>query len=211
MAIVDRHIDPGGLSPAVLNVLDKWVVSAKASAAAGVKTYASAFSAATLNSTVAPGTQIDYARNLLYQISVVGGTDSTAIISGGTCVVIGTDIRGSSISESVALTQMVSGTVPVEGSAMFASVATISWSNVSLHTGSSSNSSCVSASVGVGNIIGLPQSVKYTNAVPMAWIGTARQDGSFTVKTGDFISAGVSFSNAVATNTPVQINFFRNS
>ena len=212
MAIVDRHIDPVGLSPEVLNYADKWVWSAAVSSSGVVYQASSAFSAASVNSTVGPGTAIDVARNLHYQLSVVGGSASSAIISGGTIVVSGSNILGDSVSESVAISAAVSGSVGVAGTAIFGSVGTISFRSVSLATASSSNSSCVTFAVGRGNIIGLPQAVRSTNAVPYAWIGTTPQRGtdgsaSYTVQgqSSGINYAGVSFSNALATNTPAAV------
>lgn len=219
MGIINRHIktDDGysGLSNHVLNQMADIIVSAKASATNAVYTVGSAFSAATLNSTVAPGTGVDFPRNLVYQLSVIGGTASSAIISGGSIIARGSDIRGSAISETIAGTALAAASVAVQGSACFGSLGTISFSNWSLHTGSSTNSSCVSFSVGLGNLIGLPQSFRGQNGAgtgvaPYAWIGTAIQPGSYTFITGsDIPFAGVSFSNNLASNTPARVAYWQ--
>lgn len=214
MAIVDRHIDPAGLGPAAHNFAHQYIASHKVSTINAVVTRASVFSASSINSTQAPGTAVDYARNLAYQLSVIGGTASSAIISGGSVVVLGSDILGNSLAETVAMTALAAASVPVAGTALFGSVGTVSYRSVSLLGASSSNSSCVSFSIGVGNIVALPQAIRSAGPLfslgassVIAYIGTARQSGSATLISGPVGSAGVSFSNGLATNTPIQILF----
>jgi hypothetical protein len=161
----------------------------------------------TFNSTVAVGTQPDVARNLVYQMSLTNGSASSAMISGGTLFISGFDMQGSGITETVALTALASMSGASAGAACFASITSISFSNVSLATASSSASASVSLSIGVGNIIGLPLSIPtFATAtlpngapalIPYAWLGTALQNGSYTVQTGNVGTAGISFSNAL--------------
>lgn len=206
MAIVDRAVDPAGLGPSVINIAVQEVLgSHKASGTNNVLTTNSL--ATTFNNTIAVGTNIDFPRNLTYHISITGGSASSTGISAGTLIINGLDIRGNAISETVGLQALAgNGTNGSGGAAIFASINSngISFSNFSLATAWSGNSNSVTIAMGVGNIVGLANSVRSTNHVPFAWIGTAIQPGSFTVVPGPVGSAGISFSNALASNTPVQ-------
>jgi hypothetical protein len=229
MAIVDREIATNppyqGLGPPVLNLLDVFVVSAKVSSNAAV--FTSQTMASTINVSTAAGTQPDYARNLAYQLSLTNGTASSAMISGGTVAVYGLNIAGQTVSESKAFTALATASVPVTGSVAFMSINSISLINFSLATASSTASNSVSFSVGVGNMLGLPQPVRSSTAVPYVFIGTSIQttvsatsatsNNLFTVVTGLNLTSGgrygfggVNISNALASNTPVQIYYFRN-
>jgi hypothetical protein len=214
MAIIDRNISAQGLSRRSLNVLDNlglgFPKSSNTSAVMTTQTFSSTF-----NSTVAIGTQPDFARNLVYQISLTNGSASSAMISGGSIVVSGYDLQGSGIAETIALTALASLTGNSAGAVAFASLTSISFSNVSLHTSASSASNSVSFSIGVGNIIGLPLSVPtYATAtlpngapalIPYAYLGTALQNGSYTVQTGNVGTAGISFSNALGSASALQV------
>ena len=216
MAIIDRHIAPLGLSRRSLNVIDFFAVGLhKASTITAVRT-TQTFSS-TFNSTLSVAGNIDFPRNLVYQLSLTNGTASSNMISGGTVQVSGFDIQGSAIFETIALTALASASVPVAGAAIFGSILSngISLSNVSLATASSSASNSVSFSIGVGNIVGLPFSIgsAYTATLPngapalmpYAWLGTAIQNGSYTVQVGDVGTAGVSFSNALASGSQINL------
>lgn len=206
MAIVDRHIAEPGLGPTVLNLCLPMVLgSHKVGASNAVVTTAPGTSS--LNATKAVGTNIDFPRNLSYQMSITNGSASSAMVSQGTLVMNGFDAQGNALSESVGIKALAgAGTAGIIGTAIFGSLASngVSFSQYQLHTGSSSASDSVSVYVGVGNIVGLPMAIRSTNAVPYAWIGTTPQPASYTVKTGPVGTAGISFSNALASNTPVQ-------
>lgn len=213
MALVDRHLKLSRLDRSILG-------SIKASAANAV--YTKQTFASTINATVATGTMPDVARNLIYNLVLTNSTASSAMISGGTVLVFGKDIRDRPVSESINLAS--NGLASVQsstGSVLFQRVETISFSNFSLATASSSASNSVSFSIGVHQIIALPISIKRTDAVPHAWIGTTPQlssvgisdstgssTHSYTVRTGAAGTAGISFSNGLATNTPVMIDVF---
>lgn len=205
--IVDRHIDPAGLGPTAHNIILQEVVgSYKAANTNNVLTTNSLATA--FNNTIAVGTNIDFPRNLTYVMSISGGSASSAGISGGTIVIQGLDIRNSAISETIGMQALASlGTAGSAGAAIFASINTngISFSSYLLHTSYSLTSNSVTIGIGVGNLVGLPNAVRSSNAVPQAWIGTLNQVGSYTVVPGPIGSAGVSFSNALATNTPVAV------
>lgn len=213
MAIIDRHVSPG-LTGAALEVLEPTLLgSYKASAIAGIftkQTFAS-----TVNSTFAVGTQPDFPRALAYQMSLTNGTGSSQMISGGTVVVSGFNQAGVATYESKAFTDLAAASVPVIGAVIFGSLASngVSIQNFSLATASSSASNSVSFSVGVANVIGLPVAINAAgtrtianggvSAVPMAYIGTLNQAGSYSVSSGPLGIARMSMSNALATNTPV--------
>lgn len=219
MAIQDKHVDQtnptvageqsGGFHPLVFNELNNVFLGfPKASAIAAVLTKQTFIS--TINATSAVGTDIDFPRNLAYQLVLTNGTASSAMISGGTFYAIGTDIRGSATSESILAAQLASSSVPQQGSIMWASVGTISFSNISLHTSASSASNSVSFSVGVGNVIGLPQAIRSTNAFVNLFLGTSKMltqssasstNNQYTVVTGPFGVAGVSISSTLGSGT----------
>lgn len=226
MAIQDKHIDQtnptvagessGGLHPSVLNAM--WVSPLgfhKASAIAAVLTKQTFVS--TVNATSAVGTDVDFPRNLAYQFVLTNGTASSAMISGGTIYALGTDIRGSATSESILAAQLASSSIPQQGSIMWGSVGTISFSNVSLHTSASSASNSVSFSVGVGNVVGMPQAIRSSNAVVNLFWGTSKmltQSGAsstnnqYTMVTGAFGVAGISISTTLATASLVNAYYF---
>lgn len=227
MAIYNRAVTAGlglsnqrpGLRPEVINWNAPLVLGSYKAAATNVVFTKQTF-ASTINATSAPGTAVDFPRNLQYQMSLTNGTASSAMISGGTFVALGLLDNGSTVSESVAATRLASASTAIQGTVCFASVATISFSNVSLATASSSASNSVSFSVGVGNKVGIPWAVKQSNAFPFAWIGTSYQpttshtgsssSNAYTVVTGSIGTAGISFSNALATNTPVLVRAILN-
>jgi hypothetical protein len=192
MAIVPRHIDPEGLKAENLDVcLPVFVGPIKASAIAAVYTKQSFASAGTSGS-FAPGTNVDFARNLIYQISVTGGTASNPF-SAGTLIVRGSDIRGSAISETVNIPALGSSSGISQGIVKFASLASdgLSFSGVAQYTSLTSNSNSVSFSVGVGNVVGLPNPVGSVNPIKYAYEGTSAFT-NFTAVSGPVGTAGVS-------------------
>lgn len=211
MAIIERHIASQGLGPAVLNVLDPiFLGPLKASAIAAVftkQTFAS-----TINATSAVGTQPDFPRALLYQMSLTNGTASSAMVSGGTFVVDGFDAAGRNLRETLAFTSAAAQSTTFNGTAIFASLKTdgVSFSNFSLATASSSASASVSFSVGVGNIAGLPLPVPAAGtvagdngraaAVPYMFLGTSAFT-NYTVVTGAIGAAGVSVAPTLGSGT----------
>lgn len=209
--IRDGSIKPPGISPRKLNVLAPVFVGyPKASGTALVFTTAGVGTPST--ATYAPGTNVDYARNLLYQMSVSGGSAVSASF-GGSLYAIGSDIKSKTIAESVALSNIVSaGTDGIVGTKCFASIAStgLSLSAYSLASGYSSRSASISFYVGIGNIIGMPQSVRSSNFAARVQLGTDNQVGSFTVKTGDIPTAGISLSNAVGTGSLLIVSAFLN-
>lgn len=203
MAIIDRHIDPVGLSPSVLNVLQATPIG-PVKVQTGDAVYTKQTFASTINATVAVGTQPDFARNLVYQMSLTNGSASSDMISGGTFIVSGYDLRGSALTESVAATALASLSVASTGRAIFASLASdgISMSGFSLHTSASSASNSVSFSIGVGNIVGLANPIRSTNAVPYLYKGTSVVT-NYTVITGPVGSCGISLGAAAASGSNI--------
>lgn len=191
MAIVPRHIDPEGLKVENLDVcLPILIGPIKASAAGAIfttQTFASA-----VDTTFAVGTQPDFARNLLYRISVTGGSASNPFTA-GTLNIYGSDIRGSGVTETIGLSALGANSVASVGEVKFASLASdgISIKGLVMHTASSSNSNSVTLSIGVGNIVGLPNPVGTVNPVKYAYEGTSAFT-NFTIKSGPVGTAGVS-------------------
>lgn len=175
----------------------------KVSASNAVYTKDSLYSASSVNSTAAPGTAVDFPRNVVVRLTP--STGSSGLYSGGSIVIVGSDIAGAAASEAFAVTALNTISQGIAGSVCFASIGTISHSNVTVHTASSSASNALSLHIGVGNIVALPNSASGTGAVAYAWIGTAAQPGSFTVQTGAVPVAGVSFSNALSAGSNVMI------
>jgi roadblock/LC7 domain-containing protein len=197
MAVADRHLALSRLDPVFLG-------SAKAAATGAVKTTNSI--ATGFNNTLAIGTNVDVPRFLSYLISAAAGT----YVKDGTIVVYGSDIRGSAQTETIAMSLVnAAQSDGVRGSKAFAQLATnfslSSYQLTSAHTGSTNS---VTIAIGLANILGFPNSIKNASAVPYASIGTLNQAASFTVIPGNVPFAGISFSNALATNTPAQALVF---
>lgn len=176
----------------------------RASASGGVFTTAGIGTPSTFSA--APGTNVDFPRNVLYQLSVSGGSAVSASF-GGSAIISGSDLRGSSLTEAIALSSIVGqGTDGVVGSKAFGSIGTIHISGYSLGSAYSSRSASISFYFGVGNRLGLPQYVERTNAVQNAWLAAAIQNGSFTVVTGDVGDAAIAMGNAVGTASQILIH-----
>lgn len=192
MAIVPRHIDAEGLKVENLDVCLPILIGPIAASAAGnvftTQTFASA-----VNTTFDAATQPDFARNLLYRISVTGGTASNPFVS-GTIIVKGFDARGASISETVPVSALGASSVASQGVVKFASLsgtAAISISGMLMHTASSSNSNSVTLSIGQGNVVGLPNPVGSVNPIKYAYEGTSKFT-NYTFVSGPVGTAGVS-------------------
>lgn len=218
MGIVSRHIATdspyNGLCPNVLNVPHQTVMNAKASASNAVFTTQNIFTSATKNISFAPGTQPDYARNVV--AVVVPNTASSSLYSVGSVIIYGRDLYGSTRSESFALTALNTVSSGLRGSVNFASLDSVSYTNVQLHTNSSSAGSAVSAYVGVGQKLGLPISLISTDAVFNVVLGTAEQrtssganstNNQYTVVTGGYEVNGISLSSAYASGTLLQVGY----
>ena len=226
MADLNRQVTAGlqgggggfsGLLPSVLNVLEYMgPMPYKVSATNAV--FTSQTLSSTMNVTTVVGTNVDFPRNLVYQLSLTNGSASSAMISGGTFYAAGTVIGGRTASETVALSALASMSVASQGAVIFQQVGTLSFSNFSLATASSSASNSVSFSVGIGNKVGSPWAIKQNglsapSPVDFGFIGTSIQttltatastsNNVYTIITGSLGIAAVQFSNALATNTPV--------
>jgi hypothetical protein len=200
MGVINRHVDTKGpnwgLGPHVLNNNGYWGGFPKASASNNV------FSGTqqTAGSRAAPGTQIDYPRNLNV---VIGPTASSAAVTGGGISVFGVDAFGSTRSETFG-SLAASSSVGLTGSVNFARVDTVS-ALLSFLAGSSTNASSFTVFVGVGQKLGIPVFFRSTNAVVSAYLGTARQATSsgtastanqYTAHTGPYWNGGVRLSSA---------------
>lgn len=224
MAVLNRGVTAGlqgsfrGLLPGVHDwLIYQGPMSYKAAATNNVFTKGGVVS--TINASSAAGTAVDFPRNLQYQMSMTGGTASGTVVSAGTLAVYGLIANGSTASESVAFTSLASQSTAVQGTVCFAQVNTISFSNFLLATAGSTNSASISLSIGVGNKVGSPIAIKqngqsaYPTPIPFAYIGTSVQttvsatsatsNNVFTIVTGSVGIAGLSLSNALATNTPI--------
>jgi len=250
---------PGGLSPYVHNVMAHWAGFPAASASNNVKTTAISASALSTSqssttttgagSTVttlvqtttwgnrsmsfATATAQDYPRAV---VVALGGTASSASITGGALYVYGADVFGSTRSTSYAATALRSTGVVAALSVNFAVINTLSaefaivthtkaGTTTSASDGASTTNSAGSAalqytiSVGQGQKLGvIPQSIRSSNAaVPLAWVGTAVQstwsqtastsNNQYTVVTGDYYLGGISFSSAYSSNSLLQIYY----
>lgn len=200
--IVARHIGTqqpyNGLPPRVLNVPAQYVAQPAVSASAGVYTTANYLTASQVNATVAPGTQMNEARNVVVLLSP--NTGSASLYSAGSIVVYGKDYWGSTRSEAFAVTALNAVSAALAGSVNFASLDSISFASVRLHSGSSSAGSAVSAYVGYGQKVGLPSDIVSTNAVHAVHIGSAcfltssgasSSANQYTISTGPYWNNGV--------------------
>lgn len=175
-------------------------------ATGGSANIGSATSYATLTATVGSGGTaggVNVPRNLRYQLSYTG--DSTQMHGAtGTVVFAGTGLNGSTLSESIALTDIGSAvTDGYQGTAIFSAVsANYTVSSWSIQCSSLSSKS-ITLFVGGGNKIGLPYSVTATNAVLGPWIAGTNQAGSVTIHTGGIGTAAIEFSNALDATNPV--------
>ena len=211
MAIIDRHIQTVdgyyGLSPSVLNVPGFFAGFVKASASAAVVTKTQQ----TAGSSVAAGTQPDYARNLNV---VITPTASSAGVTGGGVTVYGKDVFGSTRSETFN-SLAASAAAGQSGSVNFLSIDTVSM-KLSFLAATSSAASAFAVVVGVGPQVGLPVQMRDTSGVFAVHLGTAAQRTSsgasssnnlYTVTPGDYWNGGVKLSNALNSGSLLQIGY----
>lgn len=200
--IGDPQIKPPGLGPAAHAVLLPFYLGYPAvSHSSTIYSSNSGLLSATsiASTTFAAGSQPVFCRNLVYQLSISG--NATGMVSAGTLSVQGWDMASNTISESVALTAVAAASTDlVQGTKCFQSISGSGFtvSGYLLATASSTRSKSISLYVGAGNKLGLPNSVQSTNAVPMVWLGSANQTGSYTVVAGNVGDAGISLSNALS-------------
>ena len=201
MAIVNRHIETHspymGLGPGVLHVPMYWYGYPKAAASNNVATKTQH----TTGSSIAAGTALDYPRNVVVYITP---SASSAGVTGGGVTIYGRDLYGSTRSEtfnSLAATSSVGQT----GSVNFAVIDTISM-KLSFLPATASAASDFGVFVGAGLKLGLPVSIRETNAVFEVVQGTAHQwqytgatssNNEWTVVTGDYWNGGIKLSSAL--------------
>jgi hypothetical protein len=226
MAIVNRMIETanphGGLGPKAHNIPALWVGFPAASASNNVYTTANHFTntlTAGTNYTMAPGTNIDYARNVVALFSP--NTASTALYSAGTLILYGKDYYNNEVSESKAVSDIVSANTVWRGSVNFQRLDTIMVSSLQFGSSASSARSAVSLYVGQGQKLGLPVSIQASaGAVQAVNFGTAQHttvtatastsNNQFTVVTGAHSIGGISMSTALASGTLLQIHYKMN-
>ncbi len=212
MSVHDRHIRTNppfnGLSPEVLNMPMQWVGAVKASLSGAIVTKTQQ----TAGSSVAAGTQPDYARNLNV---VITPTASSVGVTGGGVSIWGRDVFGNTRSETYN-SLAISSAAGQDGVINFASIDTISMS-LSFLAATSTAASAFAVHVGVGQKIGLPINIRSTNAVYALYLGTSKQrisygasstNNLFTVVTGDYYVNGISQSDVYASATPLRAEFF---
>jgi hypothetical protein len=208
---INRHVRTdsphNGLGPLALNLPSQWVGYPKASASGAVVTKTQQ----TAGSSVAPGTQPDYARNLNV---VITPTASSAGVTGGGVSVYGKDIFGQTRSETFN-SLAASAAAGQNGSVNFASIDSISMS-LSFLSATSSAASAFAVVVGVGQKLGLPVELISTDAVYDVHLGTAAQrtsagasstDNQYTAVTGPYWNGGISLSSAYASGTLLQLGY----
>jgi hypothetical protein len=161
----------------------------------------SATTYASLTVTVgSPGTGggVNVPRNLQYQAGFTN--DSTEMWSdGGTFIFSGTGLNGSTITESVAASDVAAASnVGLQGTAIFQKVgANYTVTNYSVAADTLSSKS-ITFVVGGGLRIGLPLSITATAAVQGAWIAGTNQSATMTVITGGMNTAAIQFASANA-------------
>lgn len=187
-----RALSAGGVVPANIGfAFPVYIGFPAVSNTNGVYTRASVLSASSVNSSVGPGTNLDYPRNVIVKFTPASA--SSGLWSGGSIVLSGVNIVGATVSESFAVTALnTCDTAGISGTVAWAAgpqPATISFSNVSLHTASSSASSDFSFHVGFGAKVGLPYSVAHTAHVLTVIQSSATT--AHTVHTGAAGTAGI--------------------
>lgn len=211
MGTINRHIRTDGphhgLGPYVLNVPGFFHGYPKASASGAVVTKTQQ----TAGSSVAAGTQPDYARNLNV---VITPTASSAAVTGGGVSVYGKDIFGITRSETFN-SLAISASAGQSGSVNFAQIDTVSMS-LSFLAASSTAASDFAVVVGVGQKLGLPFQIRSTNAVYQVHIGTDQQntfggasstDNQWTLVTGPYWNGGIQLSSAYNSASLLQIGY----
>lgn len=133
------------------------------------------------NAVQAIAAQPDVPRNVTVTV-----TDTTASITQGTVTVTGTGTDGELIVETFDFSSFTSGT-PKVGTKIFANVATVETSNFATLGGGGDET----LTVGVGNVIGFPNSVQSTSALKLTFLGGA-------IQTGPIVSSGYQTSGVNA-------------
>jgi hypothetical protein len=213
MSVHDRHIRTNppfnGLSPTVLNLPMKWVGQPKLAASAAIVTKTQQ----TAGSSVAAGTQPDYARNLAVFITPTASSDG---VTGGGVTIYGKDQFGSTRSETFAGSSAILGTAGQTGAINFASVDTVSM-KLSFLSATSSAASAFGVYVGVGNKLGLPVELRSSNGVIDVRRGTVKlltsagassTDNQYTAVTGDYWKNGVQASGGWSSALQAEIDFY---
>lgn len=218
--IVNRHIatqEPyNGLSPSVLNIPAQWVGYPKAAALGALKT----FSSNSGGGSSAPGTQIDYPRNVNVLVSP---TASASGVTGGGVTIYGRDQYNSTRSEYFAGTDVISASGGSEGTINFARVDTISLHLLfysSSDTDYTASASDFTVSVGVGSKIGLPISLASSDAVfavrigaddataPLStYSGATSSNNQWSITTGDYHVNGINVTNGFDSRSMVIIDY----
>lgn len=265
MAIVDNQVTgPGlpGLTPRPLNVLAHWNGVPKASALTNALTTAvsavsgssslssstqggggstiTSFTATTTwassrTMTAAIGTQPDYPRNFVMQVSA---SASSTQLTGGSVFIIGADLFQKQMTDVLAISAVNSGSGGVSFSRNFVRADSFSFS-AHFQTGLTRTGVTSSASdgasttntggvtpqftynFGVGQKLGvMPISILSSNAVMYAMFGTAPQTttsatastsaNQFTVCTGDYWFNGYVGSSAYASATQLELSYKMN-
>lgn len=209
--IVNRHVGTysphNGLSPNVLNVPAQYGVYAGIASSDNVVTKTQR----TQGSSVAAGTQLDYPRNL--QVIITPTQSSAGISAGGKITVYGRDMYGYTMSETYG-TSAASNATGVSGTLNFAKVDTVSML-LSFHSDTSSAASAYAVLVGRGNKIGLPISIRSSDAVfdvalytskKLSYSGATSSDNAYTVCTGDYFRNGVIIA-AVSSASLFQVGY----
>ena len=220
MAIIARHIETNapfyGLPSNALNAPAQYVNFAKASASNAVHTTANFVTGTSnlYNTSFAPGTNVDVARNALAYLAP--NTGSAGLYSAGTLVAFGKDIYGYTRSESFAVTALNSVSDPTKGVVNFASLDSLSVSGLIFHTASSSARSAVSMLWGVGQKLGLPVSLISSDGVFDVHFGTtplltssgaSSTNNQYVVVTGDYTVNGLSNTAAYASGSLLQVGY----
>lgn len=211
MAIVNRHIAQHpphyGLSPFVVNIPQVWVGHPGIASSNNVATKTQQ----TGGSSIAAGTAIDYPRNVVVYITP---SASSAGVSGGGVTIYGKDAYGSTRSETFN-SLAASSSVGQSGSVNFAKIDTISM-KLTFHVSTSSAASDYAVVVGRGNKLGLPVSLRSSDAVFDVHLGTlgystysgaTSSDNQYTVVTGDYWNNGVQISNGYSSASLAQIAY----
>lgn len=213
MSVHDRHIRTNppynGLSPTVLNLPQQWIGYPKVAASNAVVTKTQQ----TAGSSVAAGTQPDYARNLAVFITPTASSDG---VTAGGVSIYGKDAFGNARTETFAGSSAILGTAGQTGSVNFASIDTVSM-KLSFLSASSSAASAFAVVVGVGNKLGLPVELRSSNGVIdvrrgtvqlLSSAGASSTDNQYTVVTGDYYLNGVQVSAGYSSALLAQINYY---
>lgn len=210
--IVNRHVataEPhNGLSPGVLNVPCQYVVNAMVAHTSGVASKTQQ----TAGSSIVAGTQIDTPRNVMV---VMAPTQSSGGITGGGVTVYGRDMYDVARSETFG-TGIKSHATGLTGSINFAKVDTISM-KLSFHSDTSTAASAFSVYIGLGSKLGLPVSIRSSNAVFAVRHYTSQMitfshsdsttNNQWTVSTGDYWNNGLFVSGGVSSASLLQVGY----